>query len=45
MPDNEATTEQRNATQDLVRLSVNMNPETAAALKEFAANRHLSYTE
>lgn len=45
MPDNDATNEPRTATQQLVRLSVNMNPETAEALKEFAANRHLSYTE
>lgn len=46
MTDNEATNARRAAaTQDLVRLSVNMNPETAAALKEFAASKHLSYTE
>ncbi len=31
--------------QQLVRLSVNMNPETAAALKNFASKKHLSYTE
>lgn len=31
--------------QQLVRLSVNMNPETAAALKSFALKKHLSYTE
>lgn len=31
--------------QQLVRLSVNMNPETAAALKHFASKKHLSYTE
>jgi hypothetical protein len=31
--------------QQLVRLSVNMNPETAAALKSFASKKHLSYTE
>jgi len=43
--DNEATREPRTTTQNLVRLSVNMNPETAEALKEFAASKHLSYTE
>lgn len=45
MTDNDANREPRTATQHLVRLSVNMNPETAAALKEFAASKHLSYTE
>ena len=45
MSDNEATREPRTATQNLVRLSVNMNPETAEALKEFASSKHLSYTE
>ncbi|WP_258059977.1 MULTISPECIES: CopG family transcriptional regulator [unclassified Rathayibacter] len=32
-------------TEQLVRLSINMNPETAAALKEFAQAKRLSYTE
>ncbi|MFI8634209.1 ribbon-helix-helix protein, CopG family [Microbacterium sp. NPDC077663] len=45
MTDNDATSARRTATQELVRLSVNMNPETADALKELAASRHLSYTE
>lgn len=45
MSDNEATSGRRTATQELVRLSVNMNPETADALKELAASKHLSYTE
>ena len=31
--------------EDLVRLSVNLNPETAAALKRFADDRGLSFTE
>ncbi len=35
----------KSAGQKLVRLSVNMNEETAAALKELAAERGLSYTE
>jgi len=44
--DHDATSERRTATQqELVRLSVNMNPETAEALKQFAASKHLSYTE
>lgn len=30
---------------DLVRLSVNMTPETAEALKELAARKQVSYTE
>jgi len=30
---------------DLVRLSVNLNPETAELLRELAASRGLSYTE
>lgn len=45
MHDNDATSNRRTATQELVRLSVNMNPETAEALKELASSRHLSYTE
>ena len=45
MSDNEATNGRRTATQELVRLSVNMTPETAEALKELAASKHLSYTE
>jgi len=41
----EASREPKTQEQQLVRLSVNMNPETAAALKEFAQSKHLSYTE
>lgn len=38
-------TETRPTTQNLIRLSVNMNPETAELLKHFASSKHLSYTE
>lgn len=41
----EKATETRQTTQNLVRLSVNMNPETAELLKKFASDKHLSYTE
>lgn len=46
MSDKDATSDRRlTAQQELVRLSVNMNPETAEALKELANSKHLSYTE
>lgn len=45
MTNAEASREPKTQEQQLVRLSVNMNPETAAALKEFAQSKHLSYTE
>lgn len=45
MPNANTSRETSTQEQQLVRLSVNMNPETAAALKEFAASKHLSYTE
>lgn len=41
----EKATETRPTTQNLIRLSVNMNPETAELLKKFAGDKHLSYTE
>jgi len=37
--------EEKNARVDLIRLSVNLNLETAAALKEFADRRGLTFTE
>lgn len=45
MSNAEASRETHTQEQQLVRLSVNMNPETAAALKEFAQSKHLTYTE
>ena len=45
MSNAEAGRESHTQEQQLVRLSVNMNPETAAALKEFARDKHLTYTE
>jgi hypothetical protein len=42
----DSTTDTRSTTtNNLIRLSVNMNAETAAALKEYAASTKLSYTE
>lgn len=40
-----ASTEKSDPRADLIRLSVNLNLETAAALREFADRRGLSFTE
>ena len=43
--DSTETTEDKAFRSDLIRLSVNLNLETAAALREFADRRGLSFTE
>lgn len=45
MTNEDIAIEPNRAKQELVRLSVNMNTETADALKQLAASKGVSYTE